>query len=64
MILFLQSSFFKDIFNYETYKVWSKNQILEPINDIISLSNTSVLRLEDSIKNLENQIKNTDKSLS
>jgi len=59
----LSNSKFKDIFNFTTYNLWTKNQVLEPINEIIFLLNSAYEKLQKTIIDLENQIKITDKSL-
>lgn len=60
----LLHSKFNNIFSFSTYNLWTKNQILEPINNIISLINTSLEKLQKTISNLELQINKTDKSLT
>lgn len=55
----LESSKYTSIFNYETFDLWTKGQILEPINEMIELQSTSLRKLEDSIFTLKNQIQET-----
>ncbi len=45
----LENSKYATIFNYTTFDTWTKSQILEPINEMIELLNTSLKKLDETI---------------
>jgi len=55
----LTGSKYKDVFNFTTFSTWTKNQLLEPINEMIELLSTSLARLDVSISELQSQIVST-----
>lgn len=55
----LQSSKYKDIFNFVKYGNWVKKQILEPIEEILLLLNKNNDTLKDAISSLDSQISTT-----
>ena len=52
----LESSKYKDIFNFVKYGNWIKKQILEPIDDILDLLQKNHTTLSSTIASLEVQI--------
>ncbi len=56
----LESSKYKDIFNFVKYGSWVKSQILHPIEEILLLLEKNSVILERTIKELDSQIENTD----
>lgn len=55
----LESSKYKDIFNFTKYGHWVKIQILEPIESILLLLSKNHATLEKTIEDLTNQINET-----
>lgn len=55
----LESSTYKDIFNFNKYGSWVKKQILEPIESILLLLNKNNDTLKNTISSLEVQISET-----
>ncbi len=55
----LESSKYKDIFNFSKYGHWIKIQILEPIESILLLLEKNHATLEKTIESLEKQITDT-----
>lgn len=60
----LESSQYKDIFNFSKYGSWIKHQILEPIESILLLLEKNRDTLQKTIQSLDTQIRKvTDPSL-
>ncbi len=60
----LESSQYKDIFNFSKYGSWAKKQILEPIESILLLLGKNRDTLQKTIQSLDTQIRKiTDPSL-
>ena len=55
----LESSEYKDIFNFVKYGNWVKKQILEPIESILLLLNKNRDTLKKTISSLDSQISDT-----
>lgn len=55
----LENSKYTSIFNYTTFDTWTKSQILEPINEMIELLNTSLKKLDKTIVQIKKQIGET-----
>lgn len=55
----IESSSYKDIFNFNKYGSWVKTQILEPIESILLLLSSNSVTLKSTISSLENQISET-----
>ncbi|MBX9809781.1 hypothetical protein K2X92_05315 [Candidatus Gracilibacteria bacterium] len=55
----LESSEYKDIFNFIKYGNWIKTQILEPIDSILTLIKKNHKTLQSTIDSIEEQILNT-----
>lgn len=58
----LESSEYKNIFNFSKYRNWTKKQILDPIESIITLLENNLALLTDTVTSLEweiHQTKNT-----
>jgi hypothetical protein len=55
----LESSQYKEIFNFTKYGTWIKRQILEPINEIILLLEKNSVTLKSTISSLDLQISET-----
>ncbi len=58
----LESSQYKDIFNFIKYGNWIKTQILEPISEILHLLEKNHITIQKTIVSLENDISNTQDS--
>jgi predicted negative regulator of RcsB-dependent stress response len=55
----LESSQYKDIFNFIKYGNWIKTQILEPISEILHLLEKNHTVIKKTIVSLESDISNT-----
>ena len=55
----LESSQYKDIFNFIKYGNWIKTQILEPISEILHLLEKNHVTIQKTIVSLESDISNT-----
>jgi hypothetical protein len=55
----LESSQYKDIFNFVKYGNWVKKQIIEPIESILLLLNKNSATLKKTIQSIESQISTT-----
>jgi len=55
----LESSEYKDIFNFVKYGNWVKSQILEPIESILFLLKKNHNTINSTLQSLENQISQT-----
>ncbi len=55
----IESSSYKDIFNFNKYGSWVKTQILEPIESILLLLSSNSATLKSTISSLEVQISET-----
>lgn len=58
----LESSQYKDIFNFSKYGNWVKKQILEPIEEILLLLEKNHVILEKAIESLDTEILSTTNS--
>lgn len=58
----IESSQYKDIFNFVKYGNWVKKQILEPIEEILLLLGKNSVTLKSTIESLESQISTTTES--
>lgn len=58
----LESSQYKNIFNFLKYGNWVKKQILEPIEEILLLLNKTSITVNKTIKSIESQVNTTNDS--
>jgi LysM repeat protein len=61
----IESSKYKEMFNFNIYNSWIKKQIIIPLKQIKDLLNSNLIKLQETLKQITNQIKETtDNSLS